>query len=391
MGDFNAHHMTWGCQSNNTRGTQLLKIMNDHNLVHISSMIPTYFTTRRGQPIQSVIDLALTTPRIATLFTQYVADDSLFSDHYPIHYQLESPSGQTNFNFLPRWNFSKADWSSFQQHINASLSTPPEDINSFLNTILASAHENIPHTRPPGPGHRNTPWWKPECQRAVALRRRAQRALKRCLCREHEEEARRARSEAREIILKAKIDSWQTFSNNFNRFTPLSKIWSMIKCFSNKPGNMYKIPHLFINNTHHLIPIDVATQFAKHYATISSAEQYCNRLTTSFKNQLHSLGFESDNTEPYNLLFTQHELTYAIQKCGNTSVGPDQIAYPLFKNLPETGLTTLLQTLNQLWENNSFPSSWRSSTLIPILKPRKPRHDPSTDHRQTYLTHQLRI
>ena len=378
MGDFNAHHMTWGCKNNNTRGNQLLNIMNNHNLIHLSNMIPTFFTTRRGQPIQSVIDLALTTPHTAPMFTQHIADDPLFSDHYPIHYQLETPSGQTNFNFLPRWNFSKADWSSFQHHINTSLSTPPKDINSFLNSILASAHESVPHTRPPGPGHRNTPWWNSECQRAVAIRRRAQRALKRCLCREHEEQARRARFEAREIILKAKTDSWEAFSNNFNRFTPLSKIWSMIKCFSNRPGNTYKIPHLLINNTHYLTPTEVATQFAKHYASISSAEQYSNSLISTLNSKLHPLDFASDNTEPYNLLFTEHELSSAIQKCGNTSVGPDQIAYPFFKNLPENGINTLLRTLNQIWENNSFPPSWRSSTLIPILKPRKLRHDPSS-------------
>ena len=344
-------------------------------------MIPTHTShITYGRVTHSVIDLGITSPRTATLFTQYVADDTLFSDHFPIHYQLEVPSGQANFNFLPRWNFSRANWTSFQNHINASLRTPlppPPDINSFLNIILASASENIPQTRPRS-DHRNVPWWNSECQRAVALRRRAMRAFRRCICQEHDEQARRARFEAKQIILKAKTDGWQTFSSNFNRFTPLSKIWSMIKCFSTKSKNSYKIPHLNINNTHYLVPYEVATQFAQHYATISTSEQYSDNITTTLDNTLATLSFHSDNTEHYNALFTEHELQHAIQKCGNTSVGPDQIAYPFFKNLPESGLKTLLDLLNQLWENNSFPSSWHSSTLIPILKPRKLPSDPSS-------------
>ena len=35
LGDFNAHHMTWGCQSNSTRGKHLLSIMDKYNLIHI--------------------------------------------------------------------------------------------------------------------------------------------------------------------------------------------------------------------------------------------------------------------------------------------------------------------------------------------------------------------
>ena len=378
LGDFNAHHMTWGCQSNSTRGKHLLSIMDKYNLIHINNLIPTHVTYRNGKASYSVIDLAITNPHIATLLTQYVADETLFSDHYPIHYQLKVPSGQTNFNFLPRWNFRKADWTSFQNHIDESLtSDPPPDINTFLNKILASAHQNIPHTRPPI-RTRNAPWWNSECQRAVALRRQAMRAFKRCICTTHCEQVQSARIKASEIIKRAKQEGWEDFSNNFNRFTPLSKIWSMIKCFSNKSATHYKIPHLHINNTHYIIPLEVATQFATHYANISSQQQYTQQLTTSLNNTLSTLSFDSNNTEKYNYNFTAQELNIAIHKCGNTSVGPDQIAYPFFKNLTENSLTTLLSVINHLWENNYYPPSWRVSTLIPILKPRKPPSDPSS-------------
>ena len=378
LGDFNAHNRAWGCNNNNTRGNQLLDIMNNLDLIHLNNLIPTHTQNVNGNITYSVIDLGISDPQTATLFTQCVGNDTLFSDHFPIHYILETPSGQTNFNFLPRWNFNKADWNSFQSHIDETLTTHhPPDINTFLNTILSSAQQNIPLTRPTTRKH-NAPWWNTECNRAVALRRRALRAFQRCICEDHWVEARKARSEAKHIINKAKTQGWSTFSNNFNRFTPLSKIWSLIKCFSNKRSTHYKIPHLHVNNIHYTIPLEVATQFATHYANISSSQQYSQQVTNILNTTLNKLSFSSNNTQQYNSPFTIHELSSSITKCGNTSVGPDQIAYAFFKNLTATGLTYFLTSLNQIWQDSSFPPSWRSSTLIPILKPRKPPDNPSS-------------
>ena len=88
-------------------------------------MTPPHTHIHQGEEIHSVIDLAITTPDIAPLFTQHVVDDSLFSDHFPIHYQHNVPSGQPNFYSIPRWNFKKADWAQFQNHISESLALPP--------------------------------------------------------------------------------------------------------------------------------------------------------------------------------------------------------------------------------------------------------------------------
>jgi ribonuclease HI/exonuclease III len=377
MGDFNSHHQAWGCNANTTRGRNILNLLEEHNLVFLNDQTPTHLTHRGGQLSYSAIDLALSSANIAPLFKFNVQSDPLFSDHYPIHIELEFPSGQTNFNFLPRWNIRKADWTSFQNHIDAKH--PPNsqpNIESFLNAILASAHENIPHTRQ-SQGRKTSPWWNTECQRAVALRKRALRQFQRCICEAHDIEVRRTRTEAHDIITKAKKESWQNFSSEFNRFTPLSKIWSLLKTFCNKRST-YKIPHLNINNNMHLLPERVVAEFAKHYTDISSTHQYTPLLTNRIHNQLQTLSFDSTNLESYNALFTELELTHAIGKCGQTSVGPDQIDYSFFKNLSKTGLTNLLTAYNSLWVAGTFPNSWSASTLIPILKPGKPSSSPSS-------------
>ena len=107
-------------------------------------------------------------------------------------------------------------------------------------------------------------------------------------------------------------------------------------------------------------------------------DNYPQQLHDTLNTTLTTCHFQSDNTEHYNHLFTLYELQLAISKCGNTSIGPDQMAYPFFKNLSESGLINFLTALNQLWKEGTFPLSWTSSTLIPILKNNKPPSDPAS-------------
>ena len=380
LGDFNAHHRSWGCAANDSRGNSIDGLLSHFDLVCISDQTPTHsvvnFNTNTIS--HSVIDLSIVSACIAPYFSSQVQSDFYFSDHYPIHILLETYSGQTDYNFLPRWNMRRADWFAFNDIINQAHA--PESLPSldnFLNTVKDSAYQTIPRTRR-APERKNAPWWNIACQRAVALRRRAERAFRRCICTEHEVAARRARSEAKETIKKAKQDSWAEYANQFNRFTPLSKIWSLIKSFTNKRTPIYKIPHLCIEHVNYCTPTEVTNAFAEHYARVSASAQYSAETLSFINNALRSCDFASDNTETYNVPFTEYELQLALSKCGNTSVGPDELAYPFLKNLTEVGRANLLHGFNDIWEHGTFPESWSVSTLIPILKQRKPPSEPAS-------------
>ena len=377
LGDLNAHHRSWGCTNTTQRGKQILNVMEALDLVCINTPTPTHRTIRNNALTYSTIDLAITDPSTATLLTHHVQHDTFFSDHYPIHLELNAPSEQSNFHFLPRWNFRKAAWEDFRKHIDGKTTTEPPDINTFLDTVLQAAHKYVPKTKPPQ-GFRNAPFWNIICNHAVAKRRRAWKLADRRGTVENVSKARQVEKETKETIRLEKSKSWETLSNTFNRFTPLSRIWTLIRRFSRGRHCNYKIPHLSINNIQYFLPTEVTEQFARHYANISSSRQYTTQLITSLDATLATLDFDSPNTEQYNDIFTKRELTYAISKCGNTSVGPDNVAYAFFKNLSETSLDTLLKALNELWVTSTFPTSWAASTLIPILKPNKPPSSPSS-------------
>ena len=77
--------------------------------------------------------------------------------------------------------------------------------------------------------------------------------------------------------------------------------------------------------------------------------------------------------------FSSIELSTAISQLStSTSSGPDQITYPFLSHLPQSALHFLLYIFNLSWSTHTFPSAWKQSTIIPILKPGKPSDSPSS-------------
>ena len=55
----------------------------------------------------------------------------------------------------------------------------------------------------------------------------------------------------------------------------------------------------------------------------------------------------------------------------STLLGPDRLTYPLLTHLPQSALQFLLHIFNLFWSTHTFPSAWKQSIIIPILKPGK--------------------
>ena len=56
----------------------------------------------------------------------------------------------------------------------------------------------------------------------------------------------------------------------------------------------------------------------------------------------------------------------------STATGPDKVAYPMLKHLPCSGMDFFLYIFNLSWSLHSFPSIWKTSSIIPIHKMGKP-------------------
>ena len=98
-----------------------------------------------------------------------------------------------------------------------------------------------------------------------------------------------------------------------------------------------------------------------------------------------NLKFSSDNSETYNQSFSLSELKDAISKAHESSPGPDDIHYQFLKHLPDSSLSVLLKTFNDIWETGNIPKSWKEATSLPIPKPGKDKTNPN-DYRPIFLT-----
>ena len=74
----------------------------------------------------------------------------------------------------------------------------------------------------------------------------------------------------------------------------------------------------------------------------------------------------------YNDEFTLHELKLAR----DTSPGIDAFHYQLLKHLPHDSLLLLLYIFNHIWLTQDFPTSWKTTIIIPVPKHGKVFSDP---------------
>ena len=71
-------------------------------------------------------------------------------------------------------------------------------------------------------------------------------------------------------------------------------------------------------------------------------------------------------------------LAAASNLTSSTATGPDKVAYPMLKHLPRSGMDFLLYIFNLFWSSHSFPSMWKTSSIIPIHKMGKPLDSPAS-------------
>ena len=118
--------------------------------------------------------------------------------------------------------------------------------------------------------------------------------------------------------------------------------------------------------------VAIAEKFGQTYEDKSSSANYCNSFQ-NIKNKAegNSLDFSTNANFSYNRKFRLRDLKRSLKKGKDTTPGLDNIPYILLKQLPDSALKVLLDLINEYWTSNTFPDSWRTAILIPILKPEK--------------------
>ena len=96
---------------------------------------------------------------------------------------------------------------------------------------------------------------------------------------------------------------------------------------------------------------------------------------TELRRATCSVEFHSSFCSPFS---PDEFLAAASNLPSSTATGPDKVAYPMLKHLPRSGMDLLLHIFNLSWSSHSFPSIWKTSSIIPMHKMGKPLDSPAS-------------
>lgn len=364
-GDFNAHHIAFGCDTSKSRGNELYEIFDELDLCILNTGSPT--TIQRPNRAASAIDVSCASPAIAPLCEWYVGDDSLGSDHYPTFIDIiVSPFMYKCDDNIEKYLFHKADWSKYylrSQELTEGFQTdsvdPLNSYNTFCELLNTLKSECIPHyigkncsrlIRPPAP------WWNDECTEAVKKAKDALLVYRLEYTIASFIEYRKLNAAKKLLLRETRSNSWKALCETLNRYTPIARIWNKVRKFKRMfiSKNIYRndewIPE-FISKICHL-PVEE-----------NSIVNLCNLFRS-----------ESKIAEAAFLLkpFTYDEFCVALNSRKNSTPGLDGFTYDMIKHLHNSSKHVLLDIYNCLWNEQIVPNSWKTQCVIPILKPNKP-------------------
>ena len=225
-------------------------------------------------------------------------------------------------------------------------------------------------------------WWSAEVESTVSERRKAFAAAHRS------DENRQAyisvSQRASSVIAKAKAEAWQTTCSSLSPRSNPKSVHSLLRSIAGSPSSSFSSPNFPNCSSPRESVLVYADYLRSHFfvsqpkALRSKARGYLSQLRRATCPEKSHLSFCSP--------FTPAEfLAAASNFSSSTATGPDKVAYPVLKHLPRSSMNFLLHIFNLSWSSHSFPSIWRTSSIIPIHKMGKPL-DSSASFRPISLT-----
>lgn len=369
MGDFNAHNTLWGSIKTDAKGRILEKWLERNDLALINTGSKTHFNTKSNN--FSAIDLTIVSSDLLSKLTWSVDDDLHNSDHFPIYIQLDK---QRSLRSVPiKWNTTKADWEKFRN----SLKPPIEpSVRKITDCILVAANNSIPKSGGK-PIKKVVPWWNEETKNITKAKKLALNKFKRSPTIENLIKFKKARAIARKTILKNKRDTWNQYTTTITPDTEIKTVWNKVKAVSGtNTGNAITSIQLE-NGSITEDPVEIANTIATHFEKVSNTENYDPNFLQTINTADVNIDFSTENDLDYNLPFSLKELNDALQKSKIGAPGIDTISNDMLKNLTPETKETLLKLYNKLWNENTYPESWKEAVIVPIPKPNKNRLLPS--------------
>ena len=341
LGDFNCHHPL--CDS---RGTSDPRGEEVFNWVISSDLLPlndpdTPTLLHRSSGSHSSPDISFAPSTLAFSCSWEVLQD-LGSDHLPILLSIPlSPVFHPNER-PPSFNFQKARWDDFASYFHSHCPSAEEYSSLSLSsaaTLFASLAMNAAKSSISF-GHIKRPpkaWWSAEVEEAVG---------------------------------------GTTCTSLSPKSNPKS-VHSLLRSIAGSPSSSSSSPN-FPNCSSPRKSASVYAAYLRSHFSVSQPKALRSRAR-GYLTELHQATCSVESHSSFCSPFSPAEfLAAASNLSSSTATGPDKVAYPMLNHLPRSGMDFLLHIFNLSWSSHSFPSIWKTSSIIPIHKMGKPLDSPAS-------------
>ena len=160
-----------------------------------------------------------------------------------------------------------------------------------------------------------------------------------------------------------KIRQWREFVDSIDHRTDSTKLWRTIKGIDGKSKQTEENEGITFTGRPHTSPKLIANSFNRHFTTSKLGKHSSSRRTRHVSKDLKQMSLEEAES------FTSDQVTSAIKS--SRTYGPDTLCIFHLNNLGPLATEHLTTLYNDSLKSLRLPSIWKTSLVIPILKPGK--------------------
>jgi len=378
LGDSNGHSPLWGPAPTNPQGQKLENLILSEDLIVLNdpNSAPTF--TSRDNRTSSWIDITLASPPLATRITHWSIQQDLIppSDHSAI---LSKIALRPSTHAQIKRDWLNTDWTAFSQEFVSSLPDKPR-LSDLPTTAHIDAHITaIQHAYQSAISRHvplkticshSKPWFTPEVRSAYLKMKEATKQSRQANTTSAFAHYKLAKAEFQNAARMAKTEAFRRFASSLNG----SNMWSSFKRLSRHKPPFSSIPPLaqesqWIDNPQDKLRLLASSLFPKPTHPPSSRLQSAQELVSNWKPR--------QSCPPPTI--TPSEIRLALLRGRPLAApGPDGITYKCLHETADLVTPFLRPILNRCLQLGYFPTAWKLGQTLPLPKPNKPPHLPSS-------------
>ena len=354
LGDFNCHDPLWHSTIWDERGEKVADQIGLSNFGVLNRELHTRIP-KNGQPTSPDISLASLSLLPSTIWS---TDITLSSDHVPIIVQLSTDTQFTESENRTFTNFNKAKWPEFEDFIEKEIEKQviPTDVSKATQVITKIINKASNLFIPQG-RIKDIITEIPTEAAAKILERDGLRKRD-----PSDPEITRLDCEIKKSIHDHHEQKWRTEVGQVSRGCS-AKLFKLLKRLNGQSQTRSNQAIRF-KGKYLSCPRACADEFNKQYSSVVPHKS--STFSRIIKKQVRK------NKIVDSPIFTPEQTKKAIKACrASKALGPDKISNLHLKFIGPLAIKYLTDVFNLSMTTSIVPDIWKTSTIIPLLKPGK--------------------